>query len=62
MKKFNKVKEIKRASRSENNNYGKSGAHCDKRERRDIPKKTDDYLDEVEEEIEPSEDNEQGEM
>ena len=46
VKKFNRIKEVKRMSREDTKVYGKGGPHKLKKEKR---KRSDDYLTELEE-------------
>ena len=51
-KKFDKIKIFKKFSREDNSEYGKSGPHVDKKEKRKRKLTTKDYLRELEEEWE----------
>lgn len=60
-KKYDRIKAIKKANRDTQQPYGKSGEHCDKRERRAHKTSTQEYLDEADDEtgnIENEEDEE----
>ena len=54
-KKWDRLKVLKKISRAEQKPHGKAGPHKDKRERRQYNKTTEDYLAELEEELEDDE-------